>query len=624
MNFLNPIAFFFALLVPLVVLLYLLRLKRREVIISATLLWKKSIEDLTANAPFQKLRRNLLLFLQILIILLTVFLLARPFVRAGVLSGVGYVVLIDNSASMQARDMEGRSRLEAAQERALELVETMTSGDRMMIMAFSNRAEVIENWTSDKEALRAAIHQIEPRDLPTDLSEALIIALTLCRTEPSAMIRVFSDGKIPDLPEVDVDEAQDIDFIPVGESDDNVGITTVGTARVSESYLDYQVLAGVQNFSDRPRRVVVEFHHEDRMLDAKELELEPLGRGDAVFTGFGQIDGVVELRLSPTGSDGILDVFPLDDRAWTVIPERREADVLLVSAGNPILETVLSLDTSLRVTMAPPEAYGADSGADLVVFDNFAPQKVRPGRYMFFGVVPPVADIIPAGTEERPVLVDWDRSHPVNRFVGYDNLNIEQALRIELLDPTESLAESTRGALIAAFERAGGIRGVYVGFDLYESEWPLRFSFPVFMANSVQWLLGAAAVEGEYQFQTGDVLPVKTERAGGKAKVTDPGGVTHVLELGEEESIAYFAGTDWAGVYEARIDSDESVHFAVNLVSPEESDIRPMENLDIGNRRFAASTEMIRRNVELWKPVALLAFLLLAVEWWVYTRKAWI
>jgi hypothetical protein len=59
-------------------------------------------------------------------------------------------------------------------------------------------------------------------------------------------------------------------------------------------------------------------------------------------------------------------------------------------------------------------------------------------------------------------------------------------------------------------------------------------------------------------------------------------------------------------------------------MSPEESDIRPRENLDIGNQRIAGTAEIVRQNIELWKPLALLALLLLSVEWWVYSRKVWI
>ena len=55
---------------PAIVLLYFLKLKRRPVEVPSTYLWHKSIEDLHVNSIWQRLRRNLLLFLQLLLILL--------------------------------------------------------------------------------------------------------------------------------------------------------------------------------------------------------------------------------------------------------------------------------------------------------------------------------------------------------------------------------------------------------------------------------------------------------------------------------------------------------------------------------------------------------------------------
>ena len=105
MNFLAPLGFFFALFIPAVIILYLLKLKRIDMPISSTLLWRISLDDLKANTPFQKLKKNLLLFLQLLIIAILTFAVARPVLRLGGLEGQSFIVLLDCSASMSATDV---------------------------------------------------------------------------------------------------------------------------------------------------------------------------------------------------------------------------------------------------------------------------------------------------------------------------------------------------------------------------------------------------------------------------------------------------------------------------------------------------------------------------------------
>src|SRR6476619_236479 len=128
-----------ALAIPALLVLYFLKLRRREQVVPSTLLWRKAIQDLQVNAPFQKLRRNLLLLLQMLLLLLLTLALARPVANYYRGAGRTSVILIDRSASMSARDIKGgKTRLEEAKRRANELVDSMTRGSTAMVIAFDD------------------------------------------------------------------------------------------------------------------------------------------------------------------------------------------------------------------------------------------------------------------------------------------------------------------------------------------------------------------------------------------------------------------------------------------------------------------------------------------------------
>src|SRR5207344_2824965 len=102
MSFLAPYAFAFAAAIPVVIAFYLLKRKRVVKLVSSTLLWQKFLAETQANAPFQKLRHNWLLLLQLLLLALVILALMRPFLSGNARESRLRVLVLDGSASMQA------------------------------------------------------------------------------------------------------------------------------------------------------------------------------------------------------------------------------------------------------------------------------------------------------------------------------------------------------------------------------------------------------------------------------------------------------------------------------------------------------------------------------------------
>ena len=79
MSLLAPLALALGLTLPIVVIFYLLKVRRHDEEISSTFLWNDLIRDLAAHEPLQRLKWSLLLLLQLLALALITFAVARPF-----------------------------------------------------------------------------------------------------------------------------------------------------------------------------------------------------------------------------------------------------------------------------------------------------------------------------------------------------------------------------------------------------------------------------------------------------------------------------------------------------------------------------------------------------------------
>src|SRR5438067_3701654 len=200
MSFAAPASLFWLLLLfPIIIFFYLLKLKRREVVVSSVLLWAHLVKDVQANAPFQKLRRNLLLFLQLLTVLLLVFCLARPLMVVRALGGQNTVLVLDASASMQSTDVGG-SRFDAARQAAFRLVDSVGRGDAMMVIAAGTRTRVLCPFTNSRSELRQAVAGARAEDGAADLRAAVSLASSMIRgRQAESRVVIFSDGAYGEL-----------------------------------------------------------------------------------------------------------------------------------------------------------------------------------------------------------------------------------------------------------------------------------------------------------------------------------------------------------------------------------------------------------------------------------------
>lgn len=652
-----------ALVPPAIVLLYFLKLKRRPVEVPSTYLWHRSIEDLHVNTIWQRLRRNLLLFLQLLLILIVALALLRPGWQGTRLLGKRFIFLIDNSASMQATDVEP-SRLEEAKRQAHELIDLMESGDAAMVVSFADTARVEQMFTDNRRQLRRALDAIQPTQRGTSLAEALKVASGLANPGRSgsatevrdtqvadpmpATVYVFSDGKFDDVAGFSLGNL-DLVYMPIGRSEvSNLAVLAFSVGRHETKANRFEAFARLQNFGDKDASVTVELSKrtagaegaraKEEVINAAQVEL-PAGESKGVALDLGEMSSGV-LRLQATTNDPL----PVDDQAWAVVNPPRRAKVLLVTPGNDPLRFGLGTESSLEVadvTFETPqfletEAYqqqAAGGKFDLVIYDRCQPKRMPQANTLFFGRLPP------EGWSARPKagvpqIIDVDPAHPLMQYVELGDVLIAEGTPLEPPPGGHVLIDSQIGPMFAVAPREG-FEDAVLGFVLIDevagregrleryigTNWPIRPSFPVFIFNTLSYLGGNRTVSGANVVRPGQPTTVETAASNKAPAVRTPDGRTIPLKEGRLGKFV-FAETSQLGVYEITGDKTPQ-HFAVNLFQAMESDIRPRPEIKVGNVKVAGQPAVVQSRQEMWKLLLLGGLVVLLLEWYIYNRRVY-
>ncbi|NQU75305.1 MAG: VWA domain-containing protein [Planctomycetes bacterium] len=635
-----------AVTIPALLLLYFLKLRRRQVAVSSTFLWKRAVQDLQVNAPFQRLRRNILLLLQMLALAAVLVAMGRPVLRLQEGPGQRYVLLIDRSASMNALDGQ-LTRLDLAQAGAREVVDSLRGqgafdlggqSDQAMVIAFDDRVKVMCNFTSDKEKLRSAVDAIEAGDGDSALVEAVQVARAYAQppaedangrsAEPAAGLELFSDGQIHDLADVVVREGE-LRFHCIGESSDNVAIVAMAARRSYERPEEVTVFAALANYGPEPIDCDVQLSLDWNVLAVRKARLGPRTPAGAGSPG-GPGSASVTFTMSHAGA-GVIEVRQLrrdmlaaDDAAWAVLPAPKRLKALLVSPGNLALSQALASCSLAGLDRLTPAQFDSAEPAslqdyDMIVLDRHAPAKLPRGRYLTFG--PPPPDMGGQVQDAGEFIVDWSARHPVLEYVDLAKVFAAKHYKLTLDRTARVLAEFSDSPAIALVSKAGSTF-VVVGFDVNESNWPFEPGFVMFCYNVANFLGGAAAGgDGAGSLKVHQAITVRGPQPNSQARLIGPGGARSEL-VADASGVFNYGQTNRVGVYSVSVGDRDRERFAVNLLDAGESDISPVREIELSGQPVqAVAAAPQRRNREVWPWLIAVAMALVCLEWVVYNSK---
>ena len=604
MQFLSPLALVFLLTIPVIILFYLLKQKKQQQMVSSTLLWQKALADTISQTPWQKLRRNLLLFIQLLLALLLVLALTRPFLERDQQAGASFILLVDTSTSMLTKE-EGGTRMDLAKAEAEKLIKAQSSGTKFTLIGVGPVPEILSNQ-SDQHEVMDALQGMQPGYQEANLDNTLSLVSALLEKGTMAPVVFYSDGGVssPEGP-VGVKEFQ---YRRIGTREDNLAIGAFSWRDGPDGPV---AMTRIDNYGAEEQEVTVNLLSEGQILDVQVVIVEP-GKPGYLFWPVPKQASSLEARLEGN------DALEIDNTAWLVPHKDDLSKVLLVTEGNSFLELVLKLNPLLEIHKVKPEGYpGVKDQYDLYVFDGFWPEKPPDGQLLVFN--PPAS----SGLIGKSVGLVTEPLQPVPEqplldHVSWSDVHVATSKDVKLPTDGQALLKSGDRTMLAV-GKVDQVRAVVFGFDLHQSDLALRAAFPILFQNLTNWLLPGVNPT-ETQVKVGTPWELRVRPQVDEVNLYHPDG--HKIPLAPPFPITKATDTFSPGLYTLEQVSKGEKRLspiAVNYLSPQESQVKPVIHLMLGKKdlNVEVSTKVIW---EFWPWLVLTALLLLVVEWWVYLR----
>lgn len=593
MGFTNLWPLFLLITIPLLILLYILKRKYREEVISSTLLWNEVYKNTRANTPWEKLRKNIMLLLQIIILLLLIFSLMRPFLNFGGKTYKNIILVIDNTASMAAEYGDG-TRLEEAKKLAKEVLSSTKDDTNTYIISFDGNSNLLQNGDFNKEISNEIISSISQSYNTGEINEII------------SFVKAIGEG-IEE--EYEVIAITDKDFSLGDVNGKVVSLANSGVNasidNISHKFLEdkVRVIATITNRGSGDYSGDFSLYDGEELITVEALELNEDENKTLTFD-LPSIKSEV-LRGELSRKDMILE----DNTYNHVIGKKKVNKVLIVTEENLFLEKAFSSiqNTEVYKTNSASNLTSADS-YDLYVFDGITPDIIpskgsilfiNPSSNEFFNVISGGE-----GGEAKAVIGEVSKYLEDTTFTvaKYNSIEIPYYGRgfLNIDEDFIGFKGEVDGRKIAA-----------LSFDLHNSDFPLKKEFPILMYELGENLISSGMVY-KNNFKAGERIIAKGLSLDASISLTYPNGDTLEISSGDE-----IREENSLGIY--KLDSlEEKEMFSVNFPSEKEGNTS-INNIS-ENENIASVKSDLKRGLNISPLLIILAISVVAFEWIMYKR----
>ena len=592
--------------------MYLLKQKAVPHPFSSLFLWKEMYRNTEADTPWEKLKKNLLLFLQIITVIALVIALMAPYVRSRSTNSGHVILVIDNSAGMNALYDEKNTRLEVAINEACDYIEKAASGTSVSIIASNSDAVLLLSDSSDKALAQKRLRSIEPTNYMGSCEAGTEMVRSMALQWDSCQVIYYTDSMLS------ANSAGNGSFIVDVYSDyGNAYIEYVGHGTTSDGKLT--VLAKITNDTKEPLTQDINLYGDGSIIDVHTGTNIPAGTSSVIYfenIDFGGSSICVEIN-------GLSDALVTDNRSYDIISDIQKCETLLMTNQNIYLEKAVGIidgvnltksdDTDAFLTLSDRSKY------DLFIFDGILPTALPDNGNII--LVNAFDHILFTPSEELTgVRVKANDSKLTGYLSGLD-FGVSKARAIVCPSWAESFLSTTVDGeeyCLGCYGSIGGRTICFIGFDFHDSDLPLMMEFPILIYNIITECAGTGMLQS-LNISTGGSVKVNGDISGDVPVVVSPNGQSSKLS----GTISVFTDTSEPGIYTVsqKVSNTTATEtFAVNFPVSESHVIHRASQTQSSGTRVIENDRVAMSSVNLRNLFIIIIILLLAVEWIFYLR----
>lgn len=574
--------------IPLVILLYILKRKYREVQVSSSLLWKEAYKNTQANTPWEKLKVNIMMILQILVILLLIFALMSPFLKFGGKTYKNLIVVIDTTASMSTLYDKDKTRLEAGKQMAEDYIKSIKENSNKYILAFNGGSNIETKNTID---------EIVQTYGSGDISSTLSYVRSLGEGLEEYEVLVVSDKKV-DLGDIKGK------VVSLANSGENAAITNL-SHKYSENKM--KVIATVKNTGNTDYNGDFSLYNGEELVKVESLDL-PKGASKTLNYELENFNGeYLKGELSNK------DLIAGDNMYYDIIRNNKGKKVLLVTEKNVFLEKSFNNIENVELYKTNDVNNITEDSYDLYVFDGVIP-KVMPKKGSILFINPTSNEFFKVESKEELGQATGVEKE-LSNYTKDINFTLSNYKRIEVPYYGKAFLKVDENTIGFIGEVNGRSIGA-LGFDVHNTDFALKKEFPILIYELGEKLIKSGVLY-KNNYKAGEEILIKGTPNGKNLKVKAPDkNYIGVTQGSKYDSISKL------GIYKVEEESNENEKveemFSINFPTDTESNLNE-ENIGEQNN-LKSEIKILKKGLSLVPLLLLLALIGLLSEWVLYLK----